>query len=416
MEESSDKPEDGAQKRTPEKRGRVSEFLTTWLRRRHEPLDVMLDDEQKSEKTEKKSNWQRVRESFKGLFRQTVDREYVGDRPVINIENRAEQPAPEPKLEVGVNNDHEDAERISQPSQTSTESSSTKQESSTAETQLDNPIEKQPQSYTMTPVAEQFMAPFRQNAQGQEALPREAPTERVVESPQAAAAVGTLLGAEYIGRHRADRKTRKRLSKTEHNQQKAKQQIEQLKKVAKSTEEEKAEMHTQQQNFEKYTSIYERQNLPEQANQNPAVIKEEIRQTPNINKTIEKMPIAEQVVQQTERSEKPQAVLEKIEVAAEQDIPVEAVYERRHESKEREMDYHSAARGGPTSSQHDAILLAEAIKQRLAAEPAATGNRATPYQQASPQQPDLYKTAVKNGFWAGVVVLIFAVVAFLIIH
>jgi len=226
--------------------------------------------------------------------------------------------------------------------------------------------------------------------------------------------MAALLGLEYLGRKRADRKIRKDVGKQFDRQQKATStEFSRADTRAKSTAQEVSEVRAQQQAFEaKLTANERRIQTPQpRAEQRPATeIKlprpESLKPLP----PLEQMPVAEHVVQQTERLKKPEAVLEHMSVAAEQNIPVEAVYERRHEVKKEQPQSGGGGAGGPSQP----TLLADSLPGHLPNVKLPSG---VPTWQKAAQpgaNTEAYKQAVKRGLWGAIALLIFIGILFLI--
>ncbi len=270
-----------------------------------------------------------------------------------------------------------------------------------------------------TAAAEHLVAPFRAEA----TPPR---TERVIERTRSrgTGVLAALLGLEYIGRKRADRKIRKDFGKKLAADRKDNRAaLNRTDYGARSTKQELHEVKDQQQSFEKQLAEAERNRMktaqPEtkmpQPELRPELRPPEIKiPQPEAAATV-LAPTAEQIVRQTEALKRPEAVLQKVGAAAEQNIPVEAVYERRHEIKPPEpfAAVGGGGSGGPGQA-NEPILLANALKQRMADEQrrvaASAGLPTTSHSKAE----ELYKAAVKSGVWGAVALLIFIAILFLI--
>lgn len=266
--------------------------------------------------------------------------------------------------------------------------------------------------------AEHVMAPFSST----ESTTPTPPVERViVERPRGAAAVAALLGLEYLGRKRADRKIRKDVAKQMSRQQKdTRSEFNRADEHARSTAREVREVKDQQRAFETKLNAAKSQEAappPEIKQPTPELKLPELEVPPTEKQpTVGNIPLAEQVVQQTESLQKPEAVREQVAVAAEQNIPVEAVYERRHEVKKDQPQALGGGGGGPGQST-EPTLLADALHERLP-HVDLPGGVPTWQKQPSPatQPEDVYKQAIKRGLWGAVALLIFIAILFLIAH
>jgi hypothetical protein len=258
--------------------------------------------------------------------------------------------------------------------------------------------------------AEYVVAPFRIT----EAATRP-PVERIVESPRASGALGVLLGLEYFGRKRADRKIRRELKNKLAAQQKVQRgEAKAVERRVQSTTKEVQTVQNRQRTHETQLVAVENRPPTIERSERPAA---ELRppviwaETQPKEAVPEKLPLAEQVIYQIETLKQPEAVLARVENAADQNIPVEAVYERRHEVKDQPPFEGGGGSGGPSQAQTP-ILLANALKDRLASVQAASA--AAHSEQSSVKSPDLYKQAVKRGLWGATVLLIFIAILFVI--
>ncbi len=402
-------------------RKRVDEFIRRWLLRRQEPLNFGREQAQEPETTtevgpKQKSSWDSFREGWHRLFRSTESQpDFLPEkRGMTNVRQETEEMT-QSIPEVPTEPFKREATPLTQEAPGSSEKKTTDaDEKKEDKREPNNTSVRFPETVSaassMTDTAERVMAPFT----GYEATKMEPkPTvERVVESRRGTAAVAALLGLEYIGRHRADRKLRKRSQKAEKRQDKSEDALHTLEQQNQSTLEHLRVLRAQQLSIESQPNRAEPNKGAETFIPPSAEVKKYTGKIEQAVPTIDRLPLAEQVVQQTEKQQRPEAVLERVEVAAEQGIPVEAIYERRHESKDR---FDASGVGGGPSGGNSPILLAEALQKRHAtsqAERAYNVNSAEPNKQLTTQPA--YKNAVKNGFLAAIVLLIFVAILFLI--
>ncbi len=262
-------------------------------------------------------------------------------------------------------------------------------------------------------VAEDMVAPFS----SVESTTPAPSIERVVEDRRSASAVGALLGLEFFARRRGDRKNRKEfrkeVKKLQKDQKNAEGKTTHVEDQTRMTKQDLEQLNVRQQAVETQPAAHiEHQKAPEP--RLPASKEVELHdKQPEKPVVIEKIPMAEQVVQQADKLKKPEAVQERVEVAAEQNIPVEAIYERRHEKKDQPYEARNS-NGGGSSGGNEPILLAEAIKARAAAQ-SAQASAASASKSGHLETPDhMYKNAVMTGIYGGVIVLVFIAVIVLI--
>jgi hypothetical protein len=128
-----------------------------------------------------------------------------------------------------------------------------------------------------------------------------------------------------------------------------------------------------------------------------------------------KRAVAEEVAKKVDsyerRQEAPAVVLQEMVRAAEADVPVERIYERRQEVKDKPVGYSS------TQAVPVAAVLKDMVKDMAppAVRPAAGGHEQA---SAAPRQQSrggarLYRQAAQQGFWAAIVILVLALIAYL---
>ncbi len=166
------------------------------------------------------------------------------------------------------------------------------------------------------------------------------------------------------------------------------------------------DLKTRQQRLETkqvpYEKMDERHSEVAVSQEKPAV---KFEQTP----TIRTETIKEFV--KTEAEQKPEVILHSVEVAAQRNIPIESLYERRHETKDEQRDAvagprfggfapgHSAAQFTPTpKSTTQSVKAIEKIKNSLK------------------QAPPMYKQAAQGGFWMALMLCILALISFMVIR
>lgn len=230
------------------------------------------------------------------------------------------------------------------------------------------------------------------------------PRERVIERNGRGVGVAAgLFGLEFFGRKRADRKLKK--------------EIERLDTEFKKREYETSPIVNKNETIRSDNNLLNQRLHPEinvSAPENLAAVGPEklISKTERkLSKTQETAPKTnterEPPTQESQLSkkEKPEKILEKVLEAAENNVPIEKLYERRHEVKDEPSQTVGAA---PVS----AILTGSGAEQSMfkaATQQFIDSQKTTPKSPFS-DQPEAYIQAVKNGFCAAVVLVIIAAI------
>ncbi len=110
----------------------------------------------------------------------------------------------------------------------------------------------------------------------------------------------------------------------------------------------------------------------------------------------------------------PEVIQHKVEAAAEHNIPIENLYERRHEIKdEQPLDSYFAAKSSDNVSQlSNQYIRLQKGYGRLSQ--AVLNKQKSQLADESSQNSIPYKQAIQSGFWSGVVVCIFLIIILLI--
>jgi hypothetical protein len=104
---------------------------------------------------------------------------------------------------------------------------------------------------------------------------------------------------------------------------------------------------------------------------------------------------------------KPKVVMEQVAIAAEQDVPLERVYERRQEIKDDPSSGPQAS-GGAGNANHDQPVLQTSVLPPSSTQYRTNADLSTSHNV----KPDQYNTATRNGVVAAVII-IFAILAYL---
>ncbi len=174
-----------------------------------------------------------------------------------------------------------------------------------------------------------------------------------------------------------------------------------LKKEAKSAKEEIQEIEDSKQAFEA--------ELDKKIEIDKKTKKANVQESQQIDQEIEEIPLnknnLEKVVK-VDQEERPEVVMERVEVAAANDLPIESLYERRHESKDKDdtgQDRVTDASQPPmpkTAAEVKRKLLEKAKQSKV-----QLGKLTDKSQKLAKDQPPLYKQAVTSGFWTAIALL-----------
>lgn len=223
-----------------------------------------------------------------------------------------------------------------------------------------------------------------------------------------------LVGAEYIGRKRADKKLEARTDKKIDTLKKEqdhgsslqkelekvvsenKQQIEQLKKARATMESQAPERNRMP--AEARTMGSERLETP----------KPEVLKTPELTSQQE---TADRVVPSQEAVQ-PNNIAEQVAEAAEHDVPVERAFERSHEVKDDDSHASSVVTGAASVGS----VVATSVAAGMAATPkvVASGGKDLPFVSDEAVR-EFYKRAAARGFWSAICLIVLGTIAYLVV-
>ncbi len=250
-----------------------------------------------------------------------------------------------------------------------------------------------------------------------DSLPTEkkVPTETVIERRGSNLLPIALVGAEYVGRKRADKKLEARTNKKidafkkeqDHGSalqkelekvvSENKQQIEQLKK-ARSTMESQVSDRGRIPALESRTTPSERKESPRQ----------EVRGAPertSPQETSDKVAQSSEVV-------RPNNIAEQVAEAAEHDVPVERAFERSHEVKDDKS--HPVAAAGAASV--GSVVAASTAAGMAASSKVAGSDNAKDLPFVSDEAArEFYRRAAARGFWAAICLIVLGTIAYLVV-
>ena len=241
--------------------------------------------------------------------------------------------------------------------------------------------------------------------------------ETVIERGVGSALPVALVAAEYIGRKRADRKiTEAFTKKTDHLEKdavEARRAHEQLDQLLRQNREQLASLK-QERSASNNKSPETKSNVApavpiEQLR--PQVVPELPKNNPETGNHQRDMPKAKEEVEP-----KPQHIMEQVAQAAEQDVPVERVFERSHEVKD---DTSPVVTSGVSAASVGAIMANRSAQTQVST-PTTTKHKPTtnlvdnlPF--ITEQTPEMYKQAMSAGFAAGLVIIVLGLLAYLMI-
>lgn len=222
------------------------------------------------------------------------------------------------------------------------------------------------------------------------------------------------LRLQYEARLRREvRKLKKRAKDLETEQKEVKKQQEtfsrQLEKQQRSyekfnkitipkMEQSRRQLHTRIENEPKAAERIEENTRIEQQNQVSSRLEQ---------KTELLSPELKTIIQK-ETTVRPEIVLKTVEQAAEQNVPIEGLYERRHEIKDEapEDALPVKASMGSIHRRNNSRQLLGQTNVATQLRPTTGHNQTTGYPTSVSSQLDMYKQAMKSGFWAAIALLI----------
>lgn len=261
--------------------------------------------------------------------------------------------------------------------------------------------------------------------------------ERVIaRDPQARrmAAVNLVVtGMESIGRHSADRKINKNLARVNKKVDKAQENLRAAEQDAAKTRKAAERMDLWQQAFDsrrvpERVQVLEKKAADSKEQLKTLVAAESAGEKKPVRATEQQAPATDQEKKPTmetapdsekqrmerllhpvETHTRPEAMLKTVEVAAQENVPLERLYEQRHERKDESGSLSDA--GGVAAAAGSQAAPSQSSASSVAPQQAQPLARLTDLSQ---QIPPMYRQAAKNGAQgAGVVLAVLALVALL---
>lgn len=407
---------------TPKKR-RGGDFLSQYLLRRRESQGDAVEDDEEEETSEKPKKFRRF---FKGLFNRVVEPPQLENveqpkRPGLESlffgwEDYSNTPASTPEADLDTQEVHvEDivpTEPGIVPEQTQGATFTPEVPTEIPDNTPDAAAEFTAHQIQETELPPELVPSIDQKTEWQSIAERPEKTvvekEVVIERGSGLALPVALVGAEYLARKRADRKLEGRVT----------EKIETIEKDVKQKEVARVQLETLVKQNREQLEILKRgrsattENQPVQRAEKPELRQEK---APARQEAARPQPdrLRPEVRQADEADRREQyKIMEQVADAAEHNRPVEIAFERSHEVKDDISIPSSAASIG-------AIMAAQAAeKQRIAQAQVlqrqmGDTTNGLPVFTDSPSK-DLYKQAMKSGFWAAMAIIILGFLAYLV--
>jgi hypothetical protein len=414
---------------TTRKKRRGTDFLSQYLLRRKEQQGEHIEEDDDDEESEEKPK--KFRRFFKGLFKRVVEsptdskEHFPKSFSLESLFLGDDHAKSEKSTELDEDIQTPETETTFQPAETAaTEAAETLEpifveqpkeaveaKVTTTQQEHENSVE-QPEEQAPVPLEREYIEPVVieraiaddrtvfERAQPQPAVEKEVVIER---GPGMALPV-VLVGAEYLARKKADRKLdakyNERVGRIETENKREKVAKEQLTTLVEQNREQ-LEALKRDRGIE--TPRLERHRPAEQSisriEQQP---ERKLQPTPEreaAQSTSEKVTTVPETYK----------IMEQVAKAAEQDVPVERVFERSHEVKDDQSVPVGAVSVG-------AIMADQVVRQQrmqTATQQAMQDTSSLPV-ISDKVQAAAYKQAVQRGFWAAIIIIILGTLAYLL--
>ncbi len=393
-----------------ERRFLKGNFLSSWLWRRDQPVELLEKHNEKDEKEGKKFKLaDRIRRAFKGVFRREVS--------VGSVEN------------LTLNNEP----RVDNEAMAKSESVQDNQENNPAEVEggLLPVSEDAIRRYNTEPAVE-LRSPTEEELQ---ALIYERPNEQSKEQEKLKTEQ-VFKNQDRLEKHinRTDRNLSEEERVRRRRERKLKRQVKDLKKQTNSTAQEQKEVKKQQKEFEHTLEeqqraavrqeakkpivvdrVYNRLPAPKQEtaiyNQlNYATPAETLKPNRDILPEVRKEELKQELLHASPVV-RPEIIQHKVETAAEQNIAIESLYERRHEVKDEEPVNQAAQSSGAPYS----LFLSKRLNRYSRNnQPQAQTQPVHIVPPASSPPNEMYTQAAKSGIFAGVTIAVLLIILLII--
>lgn len=296
-------------------------------------------------------------------------------------------------------------------------------ENSSVGTSIEYPVGRHPEQPVERRLDQEAnLMPWQENVQPAGDVTRfeqrlQSPTQKekevVIERGPGMALPVVLVGAEYFARKRADKKLERTFSR----------KVESLEETAKQDNLVRSQLETiVKQNRDQLDSLKRERGIAVERTETArtpearTIIERKVEtqkweRTPEVQSSAPKMPERMPLAERPEKIES-YKIMEQVADAAEHDVPVERVFERSHEVKDDKSVSLNATSIG-------SIMAAQAEEQKRLAKVQALQRQMGDPSQGLPIAPDtpelgMYRQAVRSGFVAGVVIIIFGLLAYLL--
>ncbi len=234
--------------------------------------------------------------------------------------------------------------------------------------------------------------------------------ETVVERRAETALPIALLGAEYLARKKADRKLRTEVA----------QRTDKLEENDKRNETATARLETLvRQNRERLETLKRERSHKTEVLTTPPPALEVDRQeqrpfVPSPEVSVSKKTVEQEVPPAIDKPEQQgsQRIMQEVAEAAEHNSPVERVFERSHEVKDDKTNPAGAsAVGSIIANKQLQQPVSTTSHSPVSSRPSSTGDLPVIYDDP---RKGLYAQAMRNGFWAAVLIIILGIIAYLL--
>ncbi len=411
----------------PKRRFLRGNFMTDWLWRRNQPLEMEKseDKEEDSDEVEKKDTKklrfsERIRRAFQGIFRREVQ---LDTQP-----EKAAKQTIEPTEQVESNN-----------SKTVEQVDKNNEEEPKIEPLEDKPAEEI-NDEGLLPVSKEAIQRYQSKPSTELRSPTEEELRDLInkQSSPAPENLGGVNTSEVAPASKTEvKEVKSELDyvefKRRRKERRLKNEVRSLKKQAKTTKEEQRLIKEQQAEFKRrlddqpeniqkiltYNSpelqrVYLKPEVQNETVSSPqpenTQVNDQLKPNRDILPELQKQALKQELLH-ISPIERPEVVQHKVEAAAEQNIAVESLYERRHEIKDDEPADQAAT---PAVATPYSIYFSKRLNRYRPPATQATNNIPAT-QNAKAVAGNMYTQAVKKGFLAGIIICVLLLIL-LIIH
>lgn len=234
-----------------------------------------------------------------------------------------------------------------------------------------------------------------------------------------------LVGAEYLARKKADKKLEKRvgekISRSEDEINRGKIAQVELERVVAQNKEQLEALKQARQRPEQVTVAKQSPEVArmpvESSNERSSSRSNELRSNQEIKIDRPEISRTQPVRVESSSEEQPRKIFEQVAEAAENDVPVERVFERSHEVKDDiAIPVGAASVGSVAAAQVAANQQIQQFNSTLSVPPRTPPDIYNlPSVLQPPVDPMEYRKAMQTGFWAAIVIIVLGSIAYLMI-